>query len=204
MQAPLSSNSTLKVLDLSQRCLDDESMKMLSTALCSEISTLEELRLHENHIGNEGAQHFASHIPLMNGSLKRIFMHRNRFDEKGAKALLEAVRQNCAIRDLTIPSMGRTTLMTKYQRLISYETMLNSGGKHLLKGSDPNDHGAKLTPGLWPYIFERAGRHMTTPYSERQLSGSDAWRRTQQADLIFYLMKGAADIFEPDSRDGKD
>ena len=193
MEAPLSSNSTLKVLDLSQRCLDDESMQMLATALCSETSRLEEIRLHENHIGNVGVQHFASHIPRMTNSLRRIFLHRNRFDEQGAEALLEAVRQSCAIRELTIPSMGRSTLMTKYQRLISYETMLNSGGKHLLKGTVQNNRGTKLAAGLWPFIFERAGQQMTTPYSERQLSGSDAWRRTQQADLIFYLMKGAAE-----------
>ncbi|KAL3924795.1 MAG: hypothetical protein SGILL_000824 [Bacillariaceae sp.] len=193
IEAPLSSNATLKILDLSQRCLDDESMKSLSTALCSETSRLEEIRLHENHIGNAGVQYFASRIPHVNGSLRRIFLHRNRFDEKGAEALLEAVRQNCNIRELTIPSMGRSTLMTKYQRLISYETMLNCGGKHLLKGTAQNGLGIGLTTGLWPFIFERAGQQMTTPYSERQLSGSDTWRRTQQADLIFYLMRGAAE-----------
>jgi hypothetical protein len=133
----------------------------------------------------------------MTSSLRRIFLHRNRFDEIGAEALLQAVRQSCAVRELTIPSMGRSALMTKYQRLISYETMLNCGGKHLLQGTVQNSRKACLAPGLWPFVFDRAGQQMTTLYSERQLSGSDAWRLTQQADLIFYLMKGAAECIFP-------
>jgi hypothetical protein len=197
IEESLSFNSTLKILDLSQRCLDDESMKILSNALCSDSSRIEEIRLHENHIGNEGVRHFASCIPNMTSSLRRIFLHRNRFDEIGAEALLQAVRQSCAVRELTIPSMGRSALMTKYQRLISYETMLNCGGKHLLQGTVQNSRKACLAPGLWPFVFDRAGQQMTTLYSERQLSGSDAWRLTQQADLIFYLMKGAAECIFP-------
>ncbi|KAL3925351.1 MAG: hypothetical protein SGILL_000460, partial [Bacillariaceae sp.] len=200
MEDPLSSNSTLKILDLSQRCLNDDGMKVLCKALCSDASRLEEIRLHENHIGNIGAQHFASSIPSMTSSLRRILLHRNPFGEPGAKALLAAVRESCAVRELTIPSMGRSSLMTKYQRLISYETMLSCGGKHLLKGTIQNNLDSSLPAGLWPLIFERAGQQMSTPYSERQLSGSDAWKLTQQADLVFYLMKGAAESIFPRKR----
>lgn len=190
---PISTNTSLKVLDLSQRCLDDASLRVLSEALRNGTSPLEELRLHENHIGNEGVEAFASCIPTLTRSLRRIFLHRNRFDELGAEALLKAIRKSFSIRELTIPSMGRGSSMTKLQRLISYETMLNCGGKHLLKDT-VRDSKTKmlLPPSLWPLVFERAGRLHWTPYSEDQMAGAHKWKRMQQADLIFYLLRGVA------------
>jgi hypothetical protein len=187
---PLAANTSLKVLDLSQRCLDDKSLSVLSDALCNGSSRLEELRLHENHIGNAGIEIFASCIPSLTSSLKRIFLHRNRFDEAGAKALLKVIRQNCCIRELTIPSLGRSSLMTKYQRLINFETMLNCGGKNLLNNTVRNNNEMKFPPSLWPLVFERAGRLRWTPYCEYQMTAAFQWKRTQQADLIFYLLRG--------------
>ncbi|KAG7364420.1 hypothetical protein IV203_037622 [Nitzschia inconspicua] len=190
--APIATNTSLKILDLSQRCLNDESLLALSEALRLGTSRLEELRLHENQIGNDGIEALASCIPTFTTTLRRIFLHRNRFDETGAEALLKAIRQSFSIRELTIPSMGRSSLMTKYQRLISYETMLNCGGKHLLKDTVRNCKDKQLPPSLWPLVFERSGRHHWTPYSEDQMTGADKWRRTQQADLTFYLLRGLA------------
>lgn len=188
--APLVANTSLKVLDLSQRCLDDISLSILSEALSTGATILEELRLHENHIGNAGIETFASCMPTMTSSLRRIFLHRNRFDESGAEFLLDAIRKSYSIRELTIPSMGRSSLMTKYQRMISYETMLNCGGKYLLKDTVRNN---KLPSSLWPLVFERAGRLHWTPYCEYQMTGAETWKRTQQADLIFYLLRGVAE-----------
>jgi hypothetical protein len=191
MAAPLAANTSLMVLDLSQRCLDDESLSVLSEALCNGSSRLEELRLHENHISNNGIEIFALSIRSLTSSLKRIFLHRNRFDEAGAEALLKALRQSYSIRELTIPCMGRSSLMTKYQRLINYETMLICGGKHLLKDTVVNSNEKKLPASLWPLVFERAGRLHWTPYCEYQMTGAAKWKSTQQADLLFYLLRGS-------------
>ena len=193
ISTPLSMNKSLQILDLSQRCLDDSGLELLAKALCRNNGcTLQEIRLHENRIGNHGVQIFASMMSQMTKSLQRIFMHRNRFDEIGAEALLEATRNTCNIQELTIPSMGRSISMTKYQQRISYQTMLNSGGKHVLRQINTNDDSKKLRRSLWPLIFERGGKNHWTPYCEYQMLSLEKWKRAQQSDLIFYLLKGAA------------
>jgi hypothetical protein len=193
ISSPLAMNKSLKILDLSQRCLDDSGLQVLANALCHNNSgTLQEIRLHDNRIGNHGVQIFASVVSQMTKSLHRIFLHRNRFDEIGAEALLEATRNTCNIQELTIPSMGRNLSMTKYQQRISYQTMLNSGGRHVLRQINTNDDAKKLRRSLWPLIFERAGKNHWTPYCEYQMLSLKKWKWAQQSDLIFYLLKGAA------------
>jgi hypothetical protein len=80
--------------------------------------------------------------------------------------------------------MGRNMKMSKYQRLISYETCLNSGGKKALKISG-------FPPNLWSLVLERSGRHLWTPYCEFQMQSLEKWKDMQQADVIFHLIQGA-------------
>jgi hypothetical protein len=189
-------NRSLKTLDLSYLGVDDRTLKGLFCAICVDgngcFNSLEEIRLHENHIGNDGATLFASGMHKMSPNLKKIFLHRNRFDEIGAKALLDGIRNSCTdIRELTIPSMGRSKAMTEYQRLINFETMLNSGGRQLLRNIDAKDSNRALPSGLWPAVLERSGEQLWTPYSEFQMKTLNNWRSMQQADLLFYLIRGA-------------
>jgi hypothetical protein len=188
MVPALQVNYSLKVLDLSENGLDDDGLQGLVDAFCSN-SSLEEVRLHENRITNKGAQLFGSRLRDMRG-LKRIFLHRNRFDEVSARDILEGIRNSDGIvEELTIPSMGRNKKMSKYQRLISYETCLNSGGKLLLR----EDRTFPLA--LWPLVFERAGSQLWTPYCDYQMQSLDKWKRTQQMDVIYCLIRSVSGIF---------
>ena len=111
-------SASLKVLDLSENGLNDDELQGLVDDFCYN-SSLEEVRLHENHITNKGAQLFGSRIRDMRG-LKRIFLHRNRFDEIGARDILEGIRNSDGIvEELTIPGMGPNKKMSKYQWLIT-------------------------------------------------------------------------------------
>lgn len=190
-------NRSLKTLDLSHLALDDVALAELLHAICVDgdgrSNSLEEIRLHENHIGNEGATLFASRMHEINPNLKKIFLHRNRFDEIGAKALLEGIQNSHTdIRELTIPSMGRSKAMTEYQRLINFETMLNSGGRQQLRNIDVKDSNKTIPSGLWPAVLERSGELLWTPYSELQMTSLNNWRSIQQADMVYYLIRGAA------------
>ena len=175
-------NRSLKILDLSENCIDDAAFKYLVEALGTN-SYLEEVRLHENRISNIGAKLFGDKLPAMKG-LKRIFLHRNRFDEVGAQAILNGIRQNDEVEELTIPTMGRNMKMSKYQRLISYQTCLNSGGKRVLKDRS-------FPSNLWPHVFQRPGQHLWTPYCEYQMQSTEKWKDMQQADVIFHFIQGA-------------
>jgi Ran GTPase-activating protein (RanGAP) involved in mRNA processing and transport len=176
----LQANTSLRVLDLSENCLDDVGLGNLVEAFCTNIS-LEEVRLHENHITNNGAKILGRRLPEMTG-IKRIFLHRNRFDEEGAQAILQGVQRNDAIEEVTIPTMGRNMKMSKYQRLISYETCLNSGGKKVLKDR-------QFPLNLLPLVLERSGQHLWTPYCEFQMQSTTKWKDMQQTDVIFHLIQ---------------
>jgi hypothetical protein len=175
-------NNSLKILDLSENSIDDAAFECLFQVFCAN-SCLEEVRLHENRISNIGATLLGERLPAMKG-IKRIFLHRNRFDEVGAQAILDGMWQNDKIEELTIPTMGRNMKMSKYQRLISYQTCLNSGGKKVLK-----DRSFPLN--LWPHVFQRARQHLWTPYCEFQMQSTEKWKDMQQADVIFHFIQGA-------------
>jgi Ran GTPase-activating protein (RanGAP) involved in mRNA processing and transport len=180
MMRALQANNSLRVLDLSDNCLDDVGLGNLVEAFCTNVS-LEEARLHENRITNNGAKLLGERLPEMTG-IKRIFLHRNRFDEKGAEAILNGVRRNDAIEEVTIPTMGRNMKMSRYQRLISYETCLNSGGKKVLKDR-------QFPLNLLPLVLERSGQHLWTPYCEYQMQSTKKWKEMQQADVNFHLIQ---------------
>jgi hypothetical protein len=82
-----------------------------------------------------------------------MFFHRNRFDEIGARYFLDGVQNNHEVEELSVPTMGRNKKMARFQRLISYETCLNTGGKQLLQGR-------RFPVNLWPLVFERAGNKL--------------------------------------------
>jgi len=179
----LRSNSTLTFLDMSNTYLNDSCLLTLIDFLCNNYS-VKEVRLYENHVSDAGAKAFGLSLPKMPG-VSRVFLHRNYFQEEGASALLEGVRKNHNIVELTIPTMGRNIEMFKYQRLISFETCLNSGMKKAIR-----DKG--FPRGLWPLLMERCGQELWTPYSEYQMKSIENWKFMQQADSIFQgLLHGA-------------
>ena len=176
MTPGLKACSSLNVLDLSGTFLNDSCLLTLIDCLCFNDS-VQELRLHENRVTNDGAKAFGTSLPEMQG-LRRVFLHRNCFEEEGAKAILEGIRKNHNILECTIPTMGRSIKMSKYQQLTSFETCLNSGIKKALRDR-------AFPPSLWPLVMERSGRHLWTPYCEYQMTSSESWKLMQQIDSIF-------------------
>jgi hypothetical protein len=78
LSAALTSNTTLKTLDLDNDSIDDGHLAHLCAALC-ENKTLEELMLNHNNISGEGVGLFSSKFGEMKG-LKKISMYSNLFD----------------------------------------------------------------------------------------------------------------------------
>jgi hypothetical protein len=77
MCAALTTNTSLKVLDMDNDSLDDGHLAHLAAALC-ENRSLEELMLNHNKITGDGVSLLASHLPKMKG-LKKISMYSNQF-----------------------------------------------------------------------------------------------------------------------------
>jgi hypothetical protein len=179
MVPDLTACNSLNILDLSGTFMDDNCLLTLIDCLCFNDS-VQELRLHENRVSNTGAKAFGLSLPKMRG-LHRVFLHRNCFEEEGAEAILDGIRKNHNILECTIPTMGRNIVMSKYQRLISFETCLNSGIKKALR-----DKAFPLS--LWPLVMERSGRHLWTPYCEYQMTSSESWKFMQQIDSIFLCL----------------
>jgi hypothetical protein len=183
----LKTNTSLRILDLAENGIDDSGLEALVEVFRSN-STIQEVRLYDNHITNEGAELFGKslRVPEMK-VLKRMFFHRNRFDEVGGRYILEGVQINHKVEELSVPTLGRSKALARFQGQINYETYLNSGGKHLLR-----DRNFPLN--LWPLVFERAGSQLWTPYCAYQMKSIAKWKQTQQADVVFHLIQNS-DIF---------
>jgi hypothetical protein len=82
LAASLTSNTTLKTLDLDNDSIDDGHLAHLCAALCHN-KTLEELMLNHNNISGEGVGLFSSKFGQMKG-LKKISMYSNLFDAPAA------------------------------------------------------------------------------------------------------------------------
>lgn len=179
----LSDNHSLRILDLSGNDLDNKNLQFLTEILSTD-ATLEEVRLLENCISNEGASLLGSTLAEAKG-LKRIFLHRNLFDEVGANAILEGVRSNHRIQEVTIPTVeGDNSKMSRIRVLINYETCLNAGGKQILQNRN-------VPLQLWPQVFERAGNILFSPYCASQMKSLSRWKQIQQMDIIFYLLRNS-------------
>ena len=180
MTSAWNGKQSLRILDLSGNNLDDKNAELLVEYLCSN-ATLEEVRLHDNSITNTGACLLGQKLHAMKG-LKRLFLHRNDFDEKGAKAILEGVRNNVRIQEVKIPAKGGSKKMARLQVLINYEACLNAGGKQVLQNR-------QFPLKLLPQVFKRAGKSLFSPYCAAQMQSMAKWKCVQQTDVIFYLLR---------------
>jgi Ran GTPase-activating protein (RanGAP) involved in mRNA processing and transport len=178
----LSENHSLRILDLSGNKLEDHNLNVLMDFLCSNAYLVEELRLQENCITNVGARLLGKRLHKTRG-LKRIFLHRNKFDERGVAAILEGVRSNHQIHEVTIPTLvGDAAKLSRLRTLINYETSLNAGGKEILRNQE-------ISLKLWPQVFHRARNILFTPYCEPQMRSLRQWKRIQSMDVMFYLLR---------------
>jgi Ran GTPase-activating protein (RanGAP) involved in mRNA processing and transport len=180
MSHALSDNHSLRILDLSGNSLDDHTLEILIETMRSN-ATIEEVRLQENCITNKGACILGRRLHELRG-LKRIFLHKNEFNENGIKAILYGIQRNHRIHEVTVPAVSGITKMSRLHVLINYETCLNAGGKQILRSR-------QFPIGLWPQVFERAGKVLFSPYCESQMKSLSKWKRVQQMDVMFYLLR---------------
>ena len=174
----LSDNNSLRILDISRSKLDDSSLKLLIRTIQSN-SILEEVRLEDNCITDDGALFLGNEMHLMKG-IRRIFLHKNAINEAGFRAILEGTRRNHRVHEVTVTPKSASLL--SIQVLINYQTCLNAAGSHLLRNRE-------LPMGLWPRVFERAGKSLFSPYSKSQMKNVRCWRKIQQTDVIFHMLR---------------
>jgi hypothetical protein len=166
-------NRSMRFLDLSSNNLTDIDVACIASAL-SENSALEELKLVNCSITNRGAKIIANKLPRMTG-LKGLWLHDNPFDKDGALYLLEAMRTNMHMEQLILPR-GRENSLDDIQREIEYYSMLNRGGRRLLRSQN------NIPLGLWPRVLGRAGCLRWDSFSDK----------STPVDVIYCLLHGPA------------
>ncbi|CAJ1930508.1 unnamed protein product [Cylindrotheca closterium] len=176
----LSDKNSLRILDLSRSKINDSNLKVLVETIRKN-STLEEVRLEHNCITDAGAVFLGSRMHLMKG-VRRIFLHKNEINEAGLRAILQGTRRSHRVHEITVTVVQKTATLSRIQVLINYETCLNAAGRHLLQDRD-------FPMGLWPRVFERAGKSLFSPYSTSQMKNIQCWRKIQQTDVIFRMLR---------------
>ena len=162
----------LRYLSLSGHRLMEADMMGLAKSL--EVnSTIEELALTNCHLSDSAIQAFAKSIPQLK-RLKYLWLHDNPFDQNGAHALLESLKQNWQLEQLIIPR-GRGSAMDDLQRKIEFQLVLNRAGRRLLRASN-------VPLSLWPQVLVRADKARRDHYF--------AATKGTHVDAIFHLLQG--------------
>jgi hypothetical protein len=164
-----SPQSNLQALDLSHLNLRNEHAGIIADALIKNTS-LEELNLSFNSIGNYGLEIFARHLPKMR-HLVKVSLQPNPWNN--GKVLCDAMRQNTSVEYLD------SLLFLPEAEMLRYYTTINRGGRRLCCDSD-------VPLGLWSIVLERAGRINYYVQDEERA----------KADAIFYLLKNGPVFFQ--------
>jgi Ran GTPase-activating protein (RanGAP) involved in mRNA processing and transport len=164
-------NTSLKILDLSNCGLDDEDVLLLGTLLCdSPDLSITELFIARNKITDRGISGLAAILPEVK-SLRRLSLWGNPFNDLGAQALANGMRDNRRIEEL---DLFRNFFCS--EKILLY-TNLNRAGRRLLD----SDHRVPL--GLWPLVLSRI--------NSQTFQGTS----TNTSDLMFHMIRGPA-LFE--------
>ena len=97
----LSGNASLTVLDLHRSGIRDHGAVALSKALLTSNTTLKELYLRENAIGDAGATAFGFYL-ARNLQLQTLDLQRNVFGDAGAIAIGRGLRKNSTLQRLYV------------------------------------------------------------------------------------------------------
>ena len=160
----LGNNSSLRILDLTNRAIDDEDTERLCRVLCESNKTLVELRLGMNKITDQGIKVLAKMMPQMSPSLERLSLWGNPFTDKGVKVLAESLAKNFTLVELDLTSLIQE---------IPYYCGLNRAGRRLMYST------ANVPLGLWPLVLERL-RYIGMPHGCKATT----------YDLMMYMLRG--------------
>lgn len=94
----LKNNTTLKILDLSQNRISNTASL---AKLLEKNSTIEELRLDRNIIGDEGAKYLARALKI-NLTLTMLDLFDNRIESDGLTDLLSAIKKNSTLLSMNL------------------------------------------------------------------------------------------------------
>jgi hypothetical protein len=166
-----SPQSNLQALDLSHLNLRNEHAGIIAEALI-ENTSLEELNLSFNSIGNHGLEIFASHLPQMK-HLVKVSLQPNPWNN--GKVLRDAMRQNTSVEYLD------SLLFLPEAEMLRYYTTINRGGRRLLQCCNSD-----VPLCLWSIVLQRAGRINYYVQEEEHA----------KADAIFYLLKNGPAFFQ--------
>ena len=152
-------------------------------------ASLEELNLFGNRITDHGLGLIIQRIPRWK-YLRRLAVGQNMFYPAAAERLLELLKTNYTLVDVTIRSFDDERL-DKIQDQIDHYCRLNKGGRRI-KNSDKST----IPLSLWPLLLERALRvFASNENGDNGLSQSVTGAHSHSFDAMFCLLKGPA-IFE--------
>lgn len=155
----------LRQLNLASNFVGDEQFSLLLQALQNN-TRLEKLQLRDNRITDKGIKEMVQALPQLS-SLRRLDVSQNRHGIEVVRDLQESLCGQTALTELVI-DYG-----SQFPR-IAYYTALNRAGRYCKSVT-------RLPLGLWPLIFERSGKVLT---SVEQTAG------ISEADLLFDLLRG--------------
>ena len=171
----LQKNTTLQSLNLGSNQLTSPS-KLIQT-LQTGNSTLLNLDLSSNRIGDAEVQGFATCIRGMRTGLKRLNLRVNSFGLEGTTAILDALDSNTVLESLELPKLDFIS-----SQKLQHMTCFNRGGRRLL-GSEEG-----VCSAIWPLVLERANK--ISYYN----NAGDKWMQptdeSNRANVIFSLLLG--------------
>ena len=167
----LNTNNMLKIWNVKENYLSDIQMKTFGTTL-SINTTLEEINLQCDDIGNVGIQALAAGL-ASNTGLKRLFLKHNLFHhERAEEWLAQALEYHTQLElldmDHHIPSPTR-------QQIQLYLCLNRSGRRYMTPNSIPLSY--------WAIILEQV---------ETVLDGTAVEAGIQTFDLVYALLQGPA------------
>jgi hypothetical protein len=173
-------NDSLKNLQLAGNGLSDDFVESM-LRIFGENSALEELNLFGNRLTDHGVYGVIQKLPELK-NLRSLWLGHNSCSTMGARALVEAMRDNFVLEELNIRSLLVDAELEKIQNELDYYARLNRGGRRIF-ASDVS----KMPMSVWPLILERANRiHWGGSTSNALENDSHA------ADAIFCLLHGPA------------
>jgi Ran GTPase-activating protein (RanGAP) involved in mRNA processing and transport len=163
----LEKNQSLTSLTISNSGLHDGSAAWLAMALRNN-ATLQTLDLTGNLISRKGIQSLAVALPEMMG-LRQLYLWNNRFDGVGARAILEGVRSNLVLEEIS--TFSKFSCSDKIQ----YYTHLNKSGRRILQ----NTNSVPLP--LWSEILGRVNQQ--------------EWGTGEKASVFFHFLREGPVLF---------
>jgi hypothetical protein len=173
-------NTSLKILQLAGNGLNDNFILSL-LGIFGETSALQELNLFGNRISDRGVKMIVTKLSKLK-RLRNLWLGHNPFSSFASMELVEAMRTNFVLEEVTIRTMDNDPGKDALQDTLDYYARLNRGGRKIFSA-----HEDTVPLALWPWVLERTSRIYWGGSTGNVLDEQDM---AHSADSIYCLLRG--------------